>query len=606
MMYGIGNAKRLVCMLGAFSLSLGILAHATDYFVSTSGSDDAAGSQETPFRTIQRAADVMQAGDTCFVHEGTYRETVQPANAGQTDNPITFRAVEGESVVVSGADPIENWTAASDGRYSAPVDRDFEQLLVDGVMMPEARWPNMDAGTVWPTWAKADAGSDTSGLVDSDLPDGDLTGARIHVLPGRYWVSWMRPVKGLESGDNGRKVLFDGSWQQNPAYEIREGTKYYVFGAASLLDAPGEWCRDDRAGTVTLIPPSGDNPNTHRVAAKRRDFAFDLRGKSNVVLDGFRISTATIHLGDAENCVVENCHLRYPTHFTNPEAWSIPDSGIIVSGKNNTIRNCSIQFSAGNGITLDGENNTVSNCLIRFADYMATDCGAIFARGHGNVIEHNTLCNTGRSVLLHRALKAGRIEYNDIFNAGILTTDLGSTYCYDTDGEETVIAYNWVHDNKAEHVGVGIYIDNGSKNFRIHHNVSWNNPDSGIRLNTPSYNNLVYNNTVLDNGNSLSYWGPDGEKRQSGCRAINNIFTDKVQLGDGIEVSHNYEGEEPGIKSMKTQDFRLRDGSPCINAGTAIDGITDGYVGDAPDIGAYETGAPAWKPGHDWGEPPEF
>lgn len=588
-------------VIGAMGLC--VAASATEYYVATTGSDEATGSQDAPFRTVQRAAEAMQAGDTCIVREGVYRETVRPANSGSADRPIAFRAAEGESVVVSGAEPIEGWTT-QDSRWTAQADFEFEQLFVDGFMMPPARWPNMDASAIWPTWVEADDGSDAAGIVDADLPEVDLAGARIHVLPGRRWVSWMRAVDGLESHDAARKVLFQGSWSQEPAYRIEKGTQYYLFGAPSLLDVPGEWCVDGT--TVTLIPPRDAAASDLRVEARKREYAIDLRERSHIVVEGFRIFAATIHLGDAQGCTIENCHIRYPSHFTNPDGWTIPDSGIIVSGKGNVIRNCSVQYSAGNGITLDGENNTVTNCLVRYVDYMATDCGAVFARGRGNVIERNTLCETGRSVLLHRALKAGRIASNDIFHAGILTTDLGSTYCFQTDGEGTVIAYNWVHDNLADHVGVGIYIDNGSSNFLIHHNVSWNNPDSGIRLNTPSYNNLVYNNTVLDNGNSLSYWGPDGENRQPGCRAINNIFQNEVETGDGIEMSHNFEGTDPWVGSVDGRGLRLREGSPCIDAGTEIEGITDGYVGAAPDLGAYEVGLTPWNPGHDWGEPPEF
>ena len=43
--------------------------------------------------------------------------------------------------------------------------------------------------------------------------------------------------------------------------------------------------------------------------------------------------------------------------------------------------------------------------------------------------------------------------------------------------------------------------------------------------------------------------------------------------------------------------YRLTSGSPGINAGVIIPGITDGAVG-APDIGAYEFGGTAWVPGY--------
>ncbi len=43
--------------------------------------------------------------------------------------------------------------------------------------------------------------------------------------------------------------------------------------------------------------------------------------------------------------------------------------------------------------------------------------------------------------------------------------------------------------------------------------------------------------------------------------------------------------------------YSLLKGSPAINSGVMYSGITDGYIGSAPDIGAIEAGAPAWYPG---------
>jgi hypothetical protein len=39
-------------------------------------------------------------------------------------------------------------------------------------------------------------------------------------------------------------------------------------------------------------------------------------------------------------------------------------------------------------------------------------------------------------------------------------------------------------------------------------------------------------------------------------------------------------------------DFRLRPGSAAVDAGVRIDGVNDGFGGAAPDLGAYEVGAP--------------
>lgn len=57
-------------------LSLVLQCHpalATTYFVSAIGSDSNTGTQTRPFRTIQRAADLVNPGDRVIVNDGTYR-----------------------------------------------------------------------------------------------------------------------------------------------------------------------------------------------------------------------------------------------------------------------------------------------------------------------------------------------------------------------------------------------------------------------------------------------------------------------------------------------------------------------------------------------------
>src|SRR5689334_12277029 len=85
------------------------------YYVDTHGTDTNAGNIDYPFRSIQRAADVVQPGDTVFIRGGTYRETVTPARSGTKADPITFRAYPNETVTVSGADLLTNWSATGSG-----------------------------------------------------------------------------------------------------------------------------------------------------------------------------------------------------------------------------------------------------------------------------------------------------------------------------------------------------------------------------------------------------------------------------------------------------------------------------------------------------------
>jgi hypothetical protein len=80
------------------------------YHVSKSGNDKNIGSVEQPFLTINRAATVALPGDTVIVHEGEYREWVDPKRGGLSEsNRITYSAAEGERVVIKGSETVSNW-----------------------------------------------------------------------------------------------------------------------------------------------------------------------------------------------------------------------------------------------------------------------------------------------------------------------------------------------------------------------------------------------------------------------------------------------------------------------------------------------------------------
>ncbi len=73
-------------------------ASGSTYYVAPGGSDTAAGIEGAPFRTIQKAASVVGAGDTVVVQAGTYAGFQMgwdfPQN-GTAAQPITFRAQPG-------------------------------------------------------------------------------------------------------------------------------------------------------------------------------------------------------------------------------------------------------------------------------------------------------------------------------------------------------------------------------------------------------------------------------------------------------------------------------------------------------------------------------
>jgi hypothetical protein len=76
----------------------------TEYHVNPLGDDANPGTKEAPWRTIQKAAEVMIAGDSVRIAAGVYRESVATVRGGnEKDGPIVFAASGGGPVVLDGS-----------------------------------------------------------------------------------------------------------------------------------------------------------------------------------------------------------------------------------------------------------------------------------------------------------------------------------------------------------------------------------------------------------------------------------------------------------------------------------------------------------------------
>ncbi len=130
----------------------------SEFHVATTGSDQADGSEQRPFRTINRAAEIAQPGATIVVHGGVYREWVQPRLGGLSDQRrITYTAAPGEHVAIKGSDQIAGWNEVSDNVWTVAVANTVfgsfnpfaEEINGDWIVYADEHTPKKHLGDVY-------------------------------------------------------------------------------------------------------------------------------------------------------------------------------------------------------------------------------------------------------------------------------------------------------------------------------------------------------------------------------------------------------------------------------------------------------------------------
>ena len=617
-------------------LSFGVFAslgmsrsQAEGYFVSPNGSDNNPGTIARPFKTIQKCAELVRPGETCWLRKGIYRETVRPRFSGTGSKPITFAAYRKESVTISGTELINNWSNYRNAIYrtdiTLPVDGYSDtgvfanQIFVNGEMMPEARLPNLgqERDFLRPNMLGGglkSQGGTAATIENSDIPDLDegWTGARV-------WTNeWYTTRTGEITGETANKLT-----AQMSAPWDRGGYWFYLFGKRELLDDRGEWFYDGKSQDLYFWSPDDKSPQA--VEVKQRNYAFDLSDRSYITVRNLNLFANTITTSNrSTDVVIDGIRAKYISHhmtlpplpkakkaYESDDALFLAahahDTGIQLRGSNNTLRNSVIDWSSGNGVLLEGNDHRVTNNIILNTNYQVTYAAPVRLNGQGHKITYNTIKRTGRDAInfdWHTAGTDGRnieIAYNDISEFGMVSTDLGAIYiCCHVNLEGGSIHHNWIRDAQAfsPFWGTrGIYLDIESFNSTIHHNVVWNltggRDNYSLVAGSPRGYDRIYNNTFLGDVNV------EGDL----VEARNNIFAGSKELkvdrkSNNLFIDANIKfSRSPSEEANFTPDFTLQSDSDAIDGGSSIPRITDDFEGKAPDIGAYEKNAPAWRAG---------
>jgi len=112
--------KRTQLFLLILAISMAVFAK--EYHVAKTGNDKNSGTLESPFLSIQKAANLAQPGDVIIVHQGVYRESLTPPRGGTSDSErIVYRAAKGEKVEIKGSEVVRYWEEFSGSVWKATI-----------------------------------------------------------------------------------------------------------------------------------------------------------------------------------------------------------------------------------------------------------------------------------------------------------------------------------------------------------------------------------------------------------------------------------------------------------------------------------------------------
>jgi hypothetical protein len=621
----------------ASMMTLGSLA-GTEYHVAITGDDrQGDGSQTRPWATLQKACDAVVPGDTILMHAGVYRQAAILRTSGTADAPITIRCFSDDTVILNGCDliPPGAWQPGDADRkrfWRAPVMMarpDFErQVFIDGRMATLARWPNDPHpydGVFSLVWQGGKAITDKegrpTGITDRSLgqPDGHWRGGFITFKTYGAWA--VASARIIDSDSKSNSLVFE------PGHVTWHTPKvFFISNTLNALDLNSEWYYDEGRQELFLTDrPAASSPIEYRV----RTWGLTLEKVSHVHVHGLRFFATALRAEEVRQCRLTALDAQYTGHFAHmyqaggrdghgPVAKDIVDQasdtafshalltyrnyGFHLGGRDNEISGCRMRYAAGPVLIVAGERNLVFNNDIShgcYGPFSKCEAGALLVYGRRHLISHNTLHHAGRAVLSGE-FQDCRIQFNELHS--------GNLYC-----EDSALFYGGVHD---------------WGNTEFHHNVMKVMRATGYGLHAfylddQSSNGILYRNLVLGASHAMRL---KGEYHH----VYNNSFASRIRNGDlkFYSAANNIDGDvsqfaffdttalkgrHPTLKThlaidpaaLSVEGLRLREGSTAIDSGKVIQGITDGFLGQAPDVGAIEHGQNLWRFGCDAANPPE-
>ncbi len=618
---------------------------AKEYHVDCNNKSDGDGSEKNPFKTIAQASEVMVAGDICYIHAGTYRETITPKNSGRADAPIVFTKYKNDIVIISATEQVSGWEKHDGNIYKVQNVNlelgDANNVYFAGKKMPIARWPNDSDDNEYTLDAKyinMEEGSwSMSYISNNEIPNFDWTGGIIHYLGSHSGCSWERTITDFDKDLH--RVHFEelpehwpfGKTHSPKRYENGHRGIFYLMNKLEALDAPNEWYYDQQEKVLYFYAPDGKKPKKTNVEiAVRPQTVENYSDYINITGLNFFGGMVTINgsYNQMANCMVKHGAERL---ITDLRGASVVEAAIQVQGEHNVIEKCVLENGTVNGINLDrwANHNRVENNIVQYFNTIGIHAHLLNSQGTGNKILRNSFYGSARDGVKVTG-DDSEFAYNHVQKCLISGADGGLFYVTGRSIPKNIeLHHNWFNDAYgAEHAGykaTGIYLDNNAAGYIVHHNVVWDVEWAGLHFNWNAIENEIYNNTFWKVGKPdealINSWVPKRNEIQTNVKdnILYNNFSDvrpwwdsgdgkKYRVDEkefmGPEADNVFENNEQfaeiPFSIEKGQVFVPLKNAPIIDKGRTIEKITDGYEGQAPDLGAYEFGSKYWEAGVDW------
>lgn len=345
------------------------------YYASPNGAADANG-----YITLAQAAAVAEPGDTVILKGGTYRTTLTPANSGSANAPITYKAAEGEKVVISALSDLGTPTAVAEHNFN--TTETVYQVDANGIdlglgrnqvfvtyngeteVQTEARYPNgpqyLKDGRLSNLWgvegniyksAGENAATqnedgtttysyteDVYNLIESD----SLLNQEDDYWKGGIWVGQFGNAYAINSGkiagsSKGKLVIDDtertGRWWWNTWAESYNQSYHNYVESTTKKNVvsnhfnygyiTGHRNALDIAGEwiieddkAYIILPSDVTASEAKIEAKARQLVIDLSGKEYINIEGIDTIGGSVNMNGSKMCMLNDMDMKNITHFT--------------------------------------------------------------------------------------------------------------------------------------------------------------------------------------------------------------------------------------------------------------------------------------------------